>query len=257
LVLEHPFRIVLLADSLQPRLVRCAVPTDRILPRRSIVEVQVLVVQAKLLRFVFALLEQVFCVLLDASIVRGAVPGCCQQEVEQVAVTGTQAERVPAAGRRFGGDCCWHGLEAETVCDVWYAERLHCGVGDVEDGGHHFGAVAVGSCDEELSSTDGVGPGQLEREVCEVGDAHCAESLRQRSEVRKDWRVCLGFGVLEVAGGVPGVGGRGVNVAVYQGGVGVVLGGSGECFEGGELGVFGADVVANEATPRGDWSALI
>jgi hypothetical protein len=67
----------------------------------------------------------------------------------------------------------------------------------------------------------------------------------------------LSFGVFEVAGGVPRVGCCSVNVAVYQGGVGVVLGGSGECFEGGELGVFGADVVADETTPENRVSALV
>jgi hypothetical protein len=141
-------------------------------------------------------------------------------------------------------------LEAETVCDVWHAERLHGGVGDVEDGRHHLGAVAVGPCDEKLSSPDGVGTGEFERKVCKVGDAHCAEGLRQRCEVRKDWRVRLGFGVFEVAGGVPGVGGFRVDVAIDQGGVGVVISSSGEGFEGSELGVFGADVVSDEATPE-------
>jgi hypothetical protein len=57
-------------------------------------------------------------------------------------------------------------------------------------------------------------------------------------------------GVLEVAGGEPEVGVGEVDVVVDQGGVGVVGGAAGEGFEGGELAVFGVDVVEDEASPE-------
>jgi hypothetical protein len=67
----------------------------------------------------------------------------------------------------------------------------------------------------------------------------------------------LGFGVLEVAGGVPGVRCCCVDVAVDKSSVRIVLGSSGECLEGGELGVFGTDIVADEATPEEMPSAFV
>jgi hypothetical protein len=51
--------------------------------------------------------------------------------------------------------------------------------------------------------------------------------LGEGSEILEDGRVGFGFGVLEVAGGVPGVGGGGVDVVVDEGGVGVVGGAAG------------------------------
>jgi len=73
--------------------------------------------------------------------------------------------------------------------------------------------------------------------------------LRQRGEVCEDGRVRFFFRVLKVARRVPRVGSGGVDVAVDEGGVGVVGGAASESFEGSELGVFGADVVADEAAP--------
>jgi len=115
LLLENTLRIVLLADSLQSRLLRSTVTADGILPRRCIVEVKILVVQAELLRLVFALLEEVFRVLLDARIISDGVPRYCQEQVEEVAVACAQTERIASPRRSFGRDCRGHGLEAETV----------------------------------------------------------------------------------------------------------------------------------------------
>ena len=56
-------------------------------------------------------------------------------------------------------------------------------------------------------------------------------------------------GVLEVAGGEPELAVGDIRVAVDQGGVGIVGGAAGQGFEGGELGVFGADVVVDKSSP--------
>jgi hypothetical protein len=258
LLLEDSPWVVLLAHSLQPRLVRGTISADGILPRSGIVEVKVLVVQTKLLCCNLGFLEEVLRVCLDPRVVGARVPRHCQEQVEEVAVASIQTKRVSAAGLRFRGDCRGHGLETETVREVRHVdERLDCAVGDVEDVGHQFGAVAVRSGHEELPSPGDVGACKFEREVGEVGDAHGAECLWEGSEVGKDWWVRLRFGVLEVAGGVPRVTGGREDVAVDQGGVWVVLGAAGEGFEGGELSIFGADVVADEPAPANGQSEFV
>lgn len=261
LLLEHALRIVLPAHILQPRLLCSTIPANRILPRRGVVEVDVLAVHAELARLVFALLEQSLGVLLDALVVGDAVPRDGQQQREEVAFRASQAERVPAAGSGFGGYGCGHGLEAQAVGHAWHGETLDGAVGDVEDAGHELRAVAVGACDEELAAVGAGRAGELEGEVGEVGDAHCARELGEGGEVLEDGgtgdvgEVIAGVfevvvGVLEVAGGEPEFGVGEVDVGVDQGGVGIVGGAAGEGFEGGELAVFGVDVVEDEASPE-------
>lgn len=58
LLLENTPWIILLAHSLQLRFVRGTVPADGILPRSGIVEVNILVVQTKLLCLNLSLLEK-------------------------------------------------------------------------------------------------------------------------------------------------------------------------------------------------------
>jgi hypothetical protein len=204
--LENTPRIVFLAHSLQPRLIRSAISADGILPRCSVVEVKVLAVQAQIFCRDFGLLEEVLGVLLDPHVVGSRVPRYRQQQVEEVTIAGVQAERVSAAGPRFRGDGRGHGLEAEAVREIRHVdERLDGSVCDVEDCGHQLGAVAVRPGHEELSSPSGVGAREFQREVGEVGDSHGAERLGKGSEVGEDWRVRLRFRVLEVAGGVPRV----------------------------------------------------
>jgi hypothetical protein len=187
LLLKHALRIILLTNSLQLRLLRNTVPTERILPRRGVVEVQVFVVQPQLLRLVFTLLEQVLSMLLDARIISLVVPRHRQEQVEQVAVGGSQAERVPASRSGFGRYGCGHGLEAQAVSQVRHAEGLHRAVGDIEDRSHHPRAVSIRPRDEQLAASTGRGrAGELESKVREVGDAHCAESLGEGSEILKD-----------------------------------------------------------------------
>lgn len=199
--------------------------------------------------------------LLDALVVRDAVPRDAQQEVEEIAFGAGQAERVAAARGRFGGDGCGQGLEAEAVGHAWHGEGADRAVRNVEDAGHQLCAVAVGGRDEELAAVGAGGAGEFEGEVGEVGDAHCARELGQGGEVLEDGGagdvgdVVAGVpevvaGVLEVAGGEPEVGVGEVDVVVDQGGVGIVGGAAGEGFEGGELAVFGVDVVEDEASPE-------
>jgi hypothetical protein len=204
--LENATRIIFPAHSLQLRLISSTISADGILPRSSVVQVQILVVQPQLFCCDFGLLEEILRVLLDPRVVGARVPRHCQQQVEEVAVAGVQAKRVSAAGLRFRGDGRRHRLEAEAVREARHVdERLDGTVCDVEDGGHQLGAVAVRAGHEELSPSNGIAAREFQREVGEVGDSHGAERLWEGSEVGEDWWVRLRFRVLEVAGGVPRV----------------------------------------------------
>ena len=144
---------------------------------------------------------------LNPRVVSARVPGYCQEQVEEIAIAGVQTKRVPAAGLCFRGDHCGHRLEAEAVCEVRHVdERLNSAVGDVEDGGHQLGAVSVRPGHEKLPSSDSRVPCEFQREVGEVGDSHGAEGLWKGSEVGEDGWVRFRFGVLQAAGGEPGVG---------------------------------------------------
>ena len=145
--------------------------------------------------------------LFDPRVVGARVPRYCQEHIEEVAVASVQTKRVSATGLRFRGNGRGHGLEAQTIREVWHVdERLDGLVGDVEDVGHQLGAVSIRAGHEELSSPERNGARNFQGEVGEVGDAHGAERLGEGSEVGKDWWVRFRFGVLEVAGGDPGVG---------------------------------------------------
>ena len=207
-------------------------------------------VQAQLLRLVLALLEQILSVLLDARVIRNAIPRNCQEQVEEVAVGFAQAERIAASGGCFGCDCRGQGLEAQAVCHLRYVERLHRAVRNIENPTHQLRAIAVRPRDEQLAAVGAGCAGEFEGEVREVGDAHSADGPGEVGEVFENGRVGDIFGgVLEVAGGEPKVAVGDVDVGVDQGGVGVVGGAAGEGFEGGELGVFGVDVVVDETSP--------
>lgn len=179
LLLENPLRIILLANSLQLRLLLSTIPAKRVLPWRGVVKVEILVAQAQLLRLIFALLEEILGVLLNAGVVVDTIPRHRQEQVEEVAVSLAQAEGVPTSGSCFGCDCRGQGLEAQTVSHSRHVESLHRAVGNVEDPRHQLRAVAVRPRDEELAAVGAGRACEFEGEVREIGDAHCAYGLRE------------------------------------------------------------------------------
>ena len=110
--------------------------------------------------------------------------------------------------------------------------------------------VDEGACCEYLASSGWHVGGQLDREICQVGDPHRAKRLRDRGDVLEVGWVDNGFGVLDVACDIPVVRGGDPDVAVYEGRVGIVLGVAGERGKCIEPLIPCGDVVADEATPE-------
>lgn len=135
-------------------------------------------------------------------------------------------------------------LEADAVADV--GQRLGRRVGKVKDFGQDFCAVAVGPCREDISAAGQHRDSQLDGEICQIGDTHHTERLRDHADVVKIGPVDLGLRVFQVASNIPAVLPGDENVAVNDRRVGVVVGVSGE---GGEC-VEPADIVADKAAPE-------
>ncbi len=126
------------------RLDRGNVPADGIWPRRSVVEVQILIVQPHLLRHRLRLIEESLGLLVDQSILGPRVPGDGQQYVEETAVSSGKTERVTAMSSSFQGDDGGNRLEAEPAGDVGETDQgLYSGVLCALASCLHVGHLAV------------------------------------------------------------------------------------------------------------------
>ena len=134
LLLEHAFRVILLARRLQSLHVLRPVATDGVLARIGIVQILVLVQQSHATGNIVRICNHLAARLPHQCIVGGAVPDAGQKHHDCIAVFGRRAKRVPSVlgpmlrddrGQRL------KGISPEQ--EAWYGGRGHGLIETVRD----------------------------------------------------------------------------------------------------------------------------
>ena len=201
LLLEQLRGVVLPAHPLQGVQARRPVPRQRILPLGRVVQIQVRVVGPHGLGRRLRLREEALGRGFHGGVVRGFRPLDGEKHVDEISIAGVQPERVPAVRGREGRE---HALRLRLerqrerqVLDI--LDALNSLIGEVEELGLHRSAVFESRSDESLAAAGDVAGVDLDGEVCEVGNPHRVEGLREIGELLEHRGIRDGFRVFVVA----------------------------------------------------------